>query len=77
MSRADHLRIACFIVNVDGYKSRKSSFSALSHPPKTGAGWIACSSFFNISRGFRMIYNTTSLYYARFKAFAQLTKTTA
>ncbi len=41
MSRTDHLRIQCFIVNVDGYKSRKSCFSAVSHPPKTGAGWVA------------------------------------
>ncbi len=76
MSRTDHLRIQSFIVNVDGYKSRKSCFSAISHPPKTGAGWVAYWSFFNVSRGFDELFTTPLIvYYAHFKAFAQLTKT--
>jgi len=78
MSRTDHLRIQCFIVNVDGYKSRKTCFSAISHPPKTGAGWVACWSFFNVSRGFDELFTPPlTLYYAQFKAFAQLTKPAA
>jgi hypothetical protein len=38
MSRTVHLRIQRFIVNVDGYKSRKTCFCAVSHPPKMGGG---------------------------------------
>ena len=60
----------------DGYKSRKYLFQRhVSHPPKTGAGWVAYWSFINVSRGFdKLVTTPLTLYYAHFKAFAQLTK---
>ena len=78
MSRADHLRIDCCIVNVDGYKSRKSSFSAVSHPPERGrVGLHVGRSSMSAVGLMKLITTPLTLYYAQFKGFAQLTKTTA
>ena len=54
-----------------------SPVSALCHIRPNGAGWVAIGRSSISAVGLMISYNTTYLYYAQFKGFAQLTKTTA